>query len=152
MGTRATEAAIRERRFFPQCEAVRHTVADAIDRYLEDLPLRSLRDERNRQRQLLWWRQELGPLRLADLTSAAVVQGRDKLARTPVTPNCKAPKRPPGRRAPSTIRRYLAALSHVLSTARKEWGWLSHSPMDCVDKLGDLLFVLGTKYCGASCG
>jgi hypothetical protein len=35
----ATEAAIRERRFFPQCEAARHTVAEAIDRYLDDLPL-----------------------------------------------------------------------------------------------------------------
>jgi hypothetical protein len=45
----ATDAAISERRFFPQLEARRHTVADAIDRYLDDLPLRSLRDERNRR-------------------------------------------------------------------------------------------------------
>ena len=61
----ATEAAIRERRFFPQCEAARHTVAEAIDRYLHDLPLRSLRQERNRRRQLLWWRYELGRLRFS---------------------------------------------------------------------------------------
>jgi integrase len=130
----ATEAAVRERRFFPQSEALRHTVADAIDRYIEALPLRALRDERNRRRQLAWWRRELGALRLADVSSAAVAQARDKLARTAATPNTKSPKRPLRPRSPATVNRYLAAFSHVLRTAAKEWDWLAQSPMNNVEK------------------
>ena len=37
-------------------------------------------------------------------------------------------------RAPATVNRYLAALSHVLSVARKEWRWITRSPMADVRK------------------
>jgi len=62
-----------------------HSAVDPVPNrcHLEcNAPWARFRDERNRRRQLLWWREELGPLRLADLTSAAIVQGPDKLARS----------------------------------------------------------------------
>ena len=43
--------------------------------------------------------------------------------------------RPNGKkRTASTVVRYMAALSHVLNTALKEWGWLEKSPMSSVRK------------------
>ena len=32
-------------------------------------------------------------------------------------------------RSPSTVNRYLAALSKALTTAVKEWGWLKENPL-----------------------
>ena len=49
---KSVEMAVSERRFFPSSTASRHTLADAIDRYVAELPLRGLRDERNRRRHL----------------------------------------------------------------------------------------------------
>jgi len=40
----------------------------------------------------------------------------------------------PKRISPATVNRYLAALSHALSVAVKEWGWLDDSPMRKVRK------------------
>lgn len=128
------EAAIRERRYFPAAEERRHTLADAIDRYLLGLPLRQHRDSRNPTRLLAWWRGRLGHVRLADLTAALIAEVRDELLRMPLFPNGKHVTRTAKRRSPATVVRYLAALSPVLRTAKKEWGWLSSSPMDDVKK------------------
>lgn len=38
------------------------------------------------------------------------------------------------KRSPSTVVRYLAALSHALGVACREWGWLEDSPMRKVSK------------------
>jgi integrase len=128
------EAAIRERRFFPANEERRHTVADAIDRYLEQLPLRGLRDPRSRERHLQYWRKRLGHVLLCDLTPALIAEERDRLARTPVFANRKTIKKPLTIRTSSTVRRYLASLSHALSVAERDWGWLRVSPMRSVAK------------------
>ena len=128
----SVEVAVRERRYFPSSVALRHTLADAIDRYLKDLPLRALRDERNRRRHLAWWHTELGGTLLSDLTPDSIGQARDKLARPFPPPSTKAGNKKA--RAPATVNRYLAALSHVLSVARKEWRWIARSPMADVQK------------------
>ena len=65
-------------------------------------------------------------MELADLTPALIVEQRDKLIRENTVKKTL--------RSPSTVVRYLAALSHALTIAVKEWGWLDDSPMRKVSK------------------
>jgi integrase len=119
-----TEAAILEGRHLPTAEAKRHTLADAIDRYLADvLPHKSAPSIEMQTIQLRWWRARLGHCLLAELAPALIAEHRDTLARGEGV-----------RRENSTVRRYLAALSHALTVAVKEWGWLDDSPMRKVTK------------------
>lgn len=119
-----TEAAIVEGRHFKTTEAKRHTLAEAIDRYLLDvLPHKSTSSIYMQTIQLRWWRVRLGHNLLADITPALIAEHRDKLARGDGV-----------RRKNSTVRRYLAALLHTLTVAVKEWQWLDDSPMRKVTK------------------
>jgi integrase len=122
-----TEAAIREGRYFKHESARRHTLGEALDRYaLEVLP-RKPRTAKYQARQLAWWRQTLGHLRLVDLTASEIVTARTKLMR-------EADAR--GRaRGPATANRYMALLSHVLSVAMREWEWLDANPLSKIAKL-----------------
>ncbi|MGH8478860.1 MAG: tyrosine-type recombinase/integrase [Gammaproteobacteria bacterium] len=122
----STEVAIRERRYFKTTEAQRRTLAELIDRYTRDVFPQKGAWARSQATQLAWWRAELGALSLADVTPAMVAEARDKLARGMTVRG--------GQRSPSTICRYLAALSHAFAIAVKEWGWLEDSPMRKVTK------------------
>ncbi len=69
-----TEAAIREGRHFKTSESKRRTLAELIDRYVIDvLPLKP-KSQRDQQRQLLWWKQELGAYSLADITAPRIAE------------------------------------------------------------------------------
>lgn len=119
-----TEAAIREGRHFKTREAQRHTLTDLIDRYVADVLPRKKGGSKQRQ-QLQWWREQLGVYALADLTPPLLAEYRDKLA-------AGFPGTEP--RGPATVVRYLAALSHCLSVAVKEYQWLDDSPLRKVSK------------------
>ena len=114
-----TEAAIREGRHFKTTEAKRHNLAELVDRYVKDV-LPAKRDTVNQTRQLAWWKEQLGTHALADISPALLAEYRDRLAKTP-TPSGKP-------RSPSTVVRYMAALSHAFSIASKEWGWVEDNP------------------------
>lgn len=120
-----TEAAIREGRHFKTAEAKRHTLGELVDRYSRDV-LPAKRDARNQSTQLTWWKDQLGAYTLADITPGLVAEYRDKLANGETVRGVK--------RAPATVARYLAALSHAFTIAVKEWGWLEDSPMRRVTK------------------
>ncbi len=116
-----TEGAVLEGRHFTKHEAKRHTLADLIERYIRDvLPRKRASTAYNQERQLRWWQAQLGYCLLADLTPARIAEHRDILARE--------------QRANSTVNRYLVVLSHALTVAVKEWGWLDDSPMRKVMK------------------
>ena len=119
-----TEAAIREGRYFKTREGQRHTLAELIDRYMVDVLPRK-REQAHPEQQLCWWRAQLGVYALTDLTPPLLAEYRDKLA-------AGFPGDKP--RAPATVVRYLAALSHCLSIAVKEYQWLDDSPMRKVAK------------------
>lgn len=121
-----TETAIREGRYFKTREAQRHTLAELIDRYVADvLPQKKGRGVQIQGAQLAWWRGQLGAHTLAELTPPLLAEYRDKLA---------AGYPGDAHRSPATVVRYLAALSHCLSVAVKEYQWLEDSPMRKVSK------------------
>lgn len=120
-----TESAIREGRHFKTTEAKRHTLAELIERYCRDV-LPGKKSARDQERQLKWWKVELGSFTLADISPSLLAEYRDKLGREITVRN-----KP---RSPACVARYLAALSHPLTVAVNEWGWLEDSPMRKVTK------------------
>jgi integrase len=115
------EGAVAAGQHFPTTEAKRHTVGALIDRYVQDiLPHKRNSTLRDQQRQLQWWKTQLGQYPLSELSPARIVACRDLLART---------------RANGTVNRYLAAFSHALSIAVREWQWCEDNPMRKVRKL-----------------
>jgi integrase len=119
-----TEAAIDEGRHFKTTEAKRHTLAEMVDRYIQDvLPGKSASSVYMQTQQLGWWKAQLGTSVLADITPNLLAEYRDKLARGDGK-----------RRSNATVLRYMAALSHAFTIAVKEWRWLDESPMRNVSK------------------
>ena len=76
--------------------------------------------------QLNWWKKQIGCYLLSEVTPSMIAEQRDNLLRE--TTKRKKP------RNPSTVVRYMAALSHAFSIACKEWGWIETSPISKVSK------------------
>jgi integrase len=114
-----TEGAIVEGRYFPQNDAKRHTISDLLSRYRQDVfPQKRSSTVYNQVYHLQWWEAWIGHYALSEITPALIVEYRDKLART---------------RKNSTVRRYLAVLSHAFSLA-VEWQWVNENPVSKVRK------------------
>src|SRR5579862_6946786 len=122
-----TESAIREGRHFKTSASKRHTLTEAIDRYIESVLPSKPKSEYTQQGQLKWWKETIGSYTLADVTPALIAQYRDKLLQ----------EKPKNREARTlaTVNRYLAALSHVFTIAVKEWGWVEENPLRKVTKM-----------------
>lgn len=121
-----TESAIREGRHFKTTEAKKRTLGEMIDRYIRDIIPTKPKNVKNRTLHLNWWKQEIGKYSLAEITPSLIAQYRDKLANGITSRKAQ--------RSPSTVVRYMAALSHAFTLAIKEWGWLEDSPMRRVSK------------------
>ena len=63
-----TEADMRRRRYFPQHEAERHTLADLVDRQLEAVKIDRPHDYNGQRVMLNWWKAKLGDYTLATIT------------------------------------------------------------------------------------
>ncbi|NGX51161.1 MAG: Tyrosine recombinase XerC [Chlamydiae bacterium] len=120
------ESAIREGRHFKTAESKKHTLGDLIDRYIKTVVPGKKQYGVTQTAQLLWWKQELGSFLLSDITPALIAEKRDKLLQGFTYRKTK--------RSPSTVVRYLAALSHAFSVAVREWGWIEDSPVRKVSK------------------
>src|SRR5262249_29672801 len=104
--------------------ARKHTLTDLIDRYLTDvLPDKGESTVYGQERQLWWWKEQLGHYVLADITPAMVVECRDRLRRGKTK-----------RRTNATLKRYLAVLSHAFTMAVEEWHWCEDNPVFKVRK------------------
>jgi integrase len=118
---RETEADMSRRRYFPQHEAERRTLADLVERQLETVKMDRPHDY-ERQRALLgWWREKLGAYTLATLTPDLIGRHRDLLQSKEGM-------------SPATVNRYLSALSKAFTNAVTEWHWLPDNPMRRVSK------------------
>jgi integrase len=122
-----TEAAIREGRHFKTTEAKRHLLNDLIERYIKQVLPTKPKSEYKQSRQLKWWSEQIGAYALCDITPALIAEQRDQFMEGATV---RGPKR-----SPATVNRYLAALSHALAVAVKEWGWLDSNPLSKVRKL-----------------
>ena len=96
--------------------ADKHSVSEAINAYsLDWLPDIAESDQRNRSRQLDWWDQRIGHLKLSQVSRGLVSDERDDLIRDKKI-------------AGSTANRYVAALSAVMKyCVEKEW--ISDNPV-----------------------
>lgn len=139
-----TESAMRDGRHFKQSEAKKHTMADLLDRYIKHALPANPEHAANTKAQLLWWRDRIGAKMLSDISSAVIVEQRDLLLTEPIA-TVRKEKQPDGsikeivtsrKRSPSTVVRYLAALSTVYTKAVKEWKWVPRdmNPMPDVKK------------------
>jgi integrase len=125
-----TETAIREGRYFPTYEAKRRTLADLVDRFLEQTQAK--RDAgyyATKKHLLTWWKEKLGDYTLDRCTPALIAEYRDKLLAENI-----GDKEKPEYRTPATANRFLAALSKAFSVAVKEWQWLQENPLKRVQK------------------
>ncbi len=124
--TQQTEAAIREGRHFKTTEAKRRTIGEMIDRYIKDVLPTKPKTSKHTLLHLNWWKKELGQYSLADISPALIAEKRDQLAAGITKRNSQ--------RSPSTVVRYMAALSHAFTITVKEWGWIEDNPMRKVTK------------------
>lgn len=121
-----TEAALRKGRHFKTVESKKHTLSELIDLYIRVYLPHKKKSEKKQSAQLLWWKEQLGHHVLADLTPGLIVEKKNLLANGITYRGSK--------RSPSTVIRYMAALSHVFSIAVRELGWLEDNPMRKVSK------------------
>ena len=124
-----TEAAIRQGRYFKDHEAKRHTLSELIDRYIvEILPQKAPRTQIAQMVQLKWWKSTLGHLVLADITPSILSEAKAELSKAELRNNEMKV------RAPATVVRYFAAISHVFTVAIREWYWTENNPVEKVQK------------------
>src|SRR5580658_4625571 len=97
-----TETSIREGRHFKTTAAKRHTLNEAIDRYIKNVLPTKPKSEYTQVGQLKWWKDELGSYSLADVTPSLIAQYRDKLVQEKLKHR--------EHRTPATVNRYLAVL------------------------------------------
>jgi integrase len=120
-----TEADIRRGKYFKNSESKKHTLKEMLNRYKRDV-LPQKKSERDQKRQLDWWIDQIGDYTLADITSSLISEYRDKLKNERLDDK--------EIRGPSTVNRYLAALSHAFTIAMKDWGWVEDNPVLKVSK------------------
>lgn len=118
---KATETDMKRRRYFPQHEAERRTLAELVERQLETVKIERP-DDYDRQRVLLsWWKDKLGPYTLDAITPELITRHRDMLQREEGFSN-------------GTVNRYLTMLSKTFNNAVREWHWLHDNPVARVSK------------------
>lgn len=111
------ESAIRECRHFKTSESKKHTLAEMIDRYIEQFNI-----SKTKLQHLNWWKSKIGSLTLANIAPSHIAKCRDELLKE----KTKREKL----RSPSTVIRYLSSLSHVFTMGIKEYGWINDSLAD----------------------
>ena len=113
------EVAIDQGKHLPPAESKRKTVRQLMERYKETVIPRQ-KDQVNPTRHANFWIDRLGTLKLSLLNAAALVEVRDELAID---------------KAPSTVNRYLAVISHACTHAEREWEWMESNPVRKVGRL-----------------
>jgi integrase len=124
----ATEASMREGRYFKTSEAKKHTLSKAIDRYIKDILPRKPKSQKLQTAQLKKWQEEIGEKTLADITPSVLIEVRDKLSSEKL-------KNKDATRSVATVNRYMAVMSHLFTVAMKEWEWIESNPTSKITKL-----------------
>jgi integrase len=104
-----------------------HTFNELVDRYILDGVLEHHRSADDTKRHLAYWKSCLGAYALIHLNSELLGKERRHLAETPTSKGKK--------RTSSTINRYMASLSAILSYALQNLVWISENPALRLKKL-----------------
>ena len=119
----AAESAVRDGQF---AIGSGRTLAEAIDTFLAT-ELANKKDRRMLAARAAWWRDQLGKVRLRDLTTAHLADKLGQLERTEPPP--KKDGSNPAPRSAATVNRYRAAISAVLTWAEKQDPpWINGNP------------------------
>lgn len=97
-----------------------HTFKELVDRYIQDGALEHHRSCNDTQRHLAYWQSRFANYALVHLTPELLGKERQLLLDTPTQ---KAAKR-----TPSTINRYIASLSSLLTYATERLNWINENP------------------------
>ena len=97
-----------------------HTFGELVDRYIQDGALEHHRSADDTKRHLSYWRSRFEKYDLVHLTTDLIGKERKRLLDTPTEKGKK--------RTPSTINRYIASLSSLLSYAKDNLGWIGENP------------------------
>lgn len=114
------EARRRQGAYLPYRDTQRKTLVDLIDRYLTIVLPTKPKNARDTRRHLIWWKEKLGKYAVLNITPDLIATYRQQLAEG-VTPKGNI-------RSSSTVNRYLAALSAVMTYGVKECGWIPNNP------------------------
>ena len=136
------ESAILERRHFPHTRTQRITFAALAQRYRESVLSDASASKRtNTERHIAWWLHRFGALTLAEITPDRIAEARDALAsqcftRAKLRRGENRPDIVPRsyKRSGATVNRYLATLSHMFTTALREWRLLDTNPVRDISK------------------
>ncbi len=121
----AEEGKLKYQRAIEGHNSTYHTLDDAIVRYMRDIAIRTPKSFDAKRFALGVWSRLIGPLQIQKVTAVMISEIRTNMHRGRL-----------GRElAPATVNRYMACLSHVLTIAAREWGWIPASPMSAVTKL-----------------
>ncbi|MQY51318.1 tyrosine-type recombinase/integrase [Rhodocyclus gracilis] len=131
--SRRTEDEMVRGVFIQRSGAERMTVADALKRYLDEVPKKpsTAAADARRAKSLI---ASLGKYSMAALTREIVAKYRDDRLAGLDRKDAKG-KPAPRPRSPSTVRLDLALLGHLYTIAIKEWGMgLTHNPVQAIRK------------------
>lgn len=99
-------------------------MAELLDRY-QTFILPNKRNSSSQKFQLAYWKNRIGHLAVEQVTRSLVSQCRDELG---------AADKDGKVRAPATVVRYLACLSHVFTVAIGDWEWADVNPVRGIRK------------------
>lgn len=114
------EARRRQGAYLPHRAIERKTMSDLIDRYATIVLPTKTKSTRDILRHLNWWKDRLGKFAVKNITPDLIATYRQELASGKTHQGSV--------RKPSTVNRYLASLSSVLTYAVKECGWIQDNP------------------------
>lgn len=114
----AQQEEVRRRQglYFPEQAQQKYTLGDLIGRYLTIILPTKPKNARDTERHLQWWKEKLGKYGVQRITPDLIAQCRQELANGTTYKGTQ--------RSPSTVNRYLAALSCVMTYGVRECGWL----------------------------
>jgi len=122
---KVAQADIIRGRYFRHSKAFNHTMDDLFDKYEQWPKFKEKKDHYTQQRQINFWRDRIGKKLIGDVDSSLIDDIRDELSEGT---NGKS-------RAPATVNRYLAILSHVFTYGVKVRKWAEENPCKDVMRL-----------------
>lgn len=121
-----TETEIRTGMTIRKNSASQHTVREMLERYKETVLIDKAGGGKDHKTHIAFWIEQLGHYALSEVSTDLVTRSIDKLKKKKTRLGT-----PP---APATVLRYMMALSHAFTVARKQWNWCESSPVENVQR------------------